>query len=194
MRQGEIKALQWSSINLETQTIAVRHSRDDRTGALIPPKNNRIRHIPMDGDVYEALYRRKQHVGYVFVDVDGRPFQHRPLTRRLKRVCERAGLRKIGWHTLRHTFASHLAMKGIPITVVKELMGHADITTTMRYSHVAPSSLRAAVDALNPKSIINGSWQPAVNQGLQNRLTRVGEKTVAVKQLAVEPKDAFPIN
>jgi integrase len=176
MRQGEIKALQWSSINWETRTLTVRHSRDDRTGALIPPKNNRIRHIPMDADVYEALFRRKQHVGYVFVDVDGRPFQHRLLSLRLKRVSQRAGLRKIGWHTLRHTFASHLAMKGVPITVVKELMGHADITTTMRYSHVAPSSLRAAVDALNPKSMMNGAWQPAVNQGFHNRLSEVDEK------------------
>jgi integrase len=189
MRQGEIKALQWPCINWETRTIAVRHSRDDRTGALIPPKNNRIRHIPLDVDVYELLYRRKQQTGYIFLDGEGRPFQHKGLSRRLKRLCEAAGLRKIGWHALRHTFASHLAMKGVPITLVKELMGHADITTTMRYSHVAPPSLRAAIDALNRNSIIDGSWQQTVNRPILRQQPAISAEPIGTKRLVSEPKN-----
>jgi len=48
----------------------------------------------------------------------------------LRRAYRKAGLRKIGWHTLRHTFCSHLAMKGAPVRTIQELAGHATITTT----------------------------------------------------------------
>ena len=51
-------------------------------------------------------------------------------------------------HDLRHTYASHLAMNGTPIPVIKELLGHADISTTMIYSHLSPEMHKAAVDQL----------------------------------------------
>jgi hypothetical protein len=55
-------------------------------------------------------------------------------------------------------------MRGVPMPVIKELMGHATITTTMRYAHVAPSTLRTAIDMLNPKTMVGVDFrQPAVN-------------------------------
>ena len=63
----------------------------------------------------------------------------------LWRACKRGGLRKIGWHVLRHTFASHLVMRGAPLKVVQELMGHASISSTQIYTHTNNSKLRAAV-------------------------------------------------
>jgi integrase len=165
MRQGELKGLQWSSIDWLTRTVAVRHSRDDYQGVLVPPKNNRTRHIPLDIDVYTMLYRRKQDTGYVFLTRDGQPFNNNRLYDAIVKVCTQAGLRKIGWHTLRHTFASHLAMRGVPLPAIKELMGHANITTTMRYAHVAPSTLRTAIEMLNPKTMATADFgQPVVNQ------------------------------
>jgi len=50
----------------------------------------------------------------------------------LWRATKRAGRRRIGWHTLRYTFASHLAMRGVPLKAIQELMGHATIEMTMR--------------------------------------------------------------
>ena len=67
----------------------------------------------------------------------------------LWRTCRRAGLRIIGWHSLRHTFASHLVMRGAPLKAVQELLGHADIRMTMRYSHLSPSVRRDAVALLD---------------------------------------------
>jgi len=62
---------------------------------------------------------------------------------------KRAGIRRIGWHALRHTFASHLVMRGAPIKAVQELLGHATIEMTMRYSHLSPDVRRDAVALLD---------------------------------------------
>ncbi len=64
---------------------------------------------------------------------------------------------KIGWHKLRHSFASHLAQNSVSIQVIKELLGHADIETTMQYAHLSPSILIGAINTLEPKNkkIIN---------------------------------------
>jgi integrase len=165
MRQGELRGLQWSSIDWLNRSVAVRHSLDNWRKVLVPPKNNRTRHIPLDVDVYETLYRRKRGTGYVFLAHEDQPFSKYHLWYAIRALCRRAGMRKIGWHTFRHTFASHLAMRGVPLPAIKELMGHSSITTTMRYAHVAPSTLRAAIDMLNPKTMIDATLgQPGVNQ------------------------------
>lgn len=168
MRQGEIRGLQWSSIDWENRSITVRHSLNDRTKSLESPKNNREHHIPMDADVYEMLSKRKKEVGYVFLAEGKTPFDSQRVIRQLEKVREMTGLRKFTWHSLRHTFASQLAMKGVPLHVVQALLGHSTIVMTMRYAHVAPSSLRTAIDLLNPKQVLSGKfWQPVVNEWSQ---------------------------
>ena len=100
----------------------------------------------------------------------------------LRKLCKSTDLRTIGWHTLRHTFASHLAMRGVPLPVIKELMGHDTITTTMRYAHVAPSTLRAAIEMLNPKTMITTDLgQPVVNQWQDNQKREIGQQAHAPK-------------
>ena len=66
-----------------------------------------------------------------------------------RRACRKAGLRQIGWHVLRHTFASHLVMRGAAMKVVQELLGHATIEMTMRYAHLGPDVPRHAVKLLD---------------------------------------------
>jgi len=51
-------------------------------------------------------------------------------------AVQAAGLQKIGWHVARYSFASHLVMRGVPMKVVQELLGHQTIQMTMRYSHL----------------------------------------------------------
>ena len=67
----------------------------------------------------------------------------------LLRACKRAGLRQIGWHVLRHTFASHLVMKGAAIKAVQELLGHRTIKMTERFAHLSPDVRRDAVRLLD---------------------------------------------
>jgi integrase len=152
MRQGELKGLQWSSIDWDNRVVFIKHSRCDREKIIGAPKNNRIRSIPLDPDLYEILYRRRSGTGYVFTNGSKKPLNHSWLSYHLDKLCKQAGLRRITWHVLRHTFASHLAMKGVPLNTVQTLLGHSTIIMTMRYAHVAPSSLRSAIALLNPKT------------------------------------------
>jgi integrase len=65
---------------------------------------------------------------------------------------KRAGLRSTGGlHILRHTFCSHLAMRGAPAKAIQELAGHANLTTTMRYMHLSPAARQDAINLLNAR-------------------------------------------
>jgi site-specific recombinase XerD len=92
----------------------------------------------------------------------------------LRRAYKKANLRHIGWHVLRHTFASDLAAEGMSMRIIQELLGHSTITMTMRYAHLAPSSLRAAADVLEQR-VKRGQTakecQPGVN--LEQLLARI---------------------
>jgi site-specific recombinase XerD len=63
-------------------------------------------------------------------------------------ALEKAEIQDVVWHTLRHTFASRLVMARVDLRTVQELMGHKDITMTLRYSHLSPSHLKDAVQRL----------------------------------------------
>lgn len=67
----------------------------------------------------------------------------------LLEAARQADLRPIGWHTLRHTFASHLVMRGAVLKSVQELLGHASLETPMRYAHLSPDVRRDAVGLLD---------------------------------------------
>jgi hypothetical protein len=76
----------------------------------------------------------------------------------LKRALKNAGLRHIGWHALRHSFASHLVMRGAPIKSVQELLGHCSIEMTMRYAHLSPDVRREAVKLLDVSEAVWLTW------------------------------------
>jgi site-specific recombinase XerD len=70
----------------------------------------------------------------------------------LEAVQRRAGMLVLGaLHKLRHTFCSHLAMRGAPAKAIQELAGHANLTTTMRYMHLSPGALDQAIKLLNQR-------------------------------------------
>jgi integrase len=90
--------------------------------------------------LYEVLAALPKSGGRLFPSSIRRAFEN---------AVERAGIENFRFHDLRHTFASWLVMKGRPLLEVKELLGHREITMTMRYAHLAPERLREAVAALD---------------------------------------------
>lgn len=119
-------------------------------GRVGTPKSGKPREIPLGDEVLSALKGHRHLRGeLVFSDADGRFLAKGECKHPLWRACKRAGLRRIGWHVLRHAFASHLVMRGATLKVVQELLGHSTILMTMRYAHLGPEVARDAVRLLD---------------------------------------------
>jgi len=146
MRKGELLALQWENINWERKQIVIKQSMWN--GHLTSTKSNKIRYVDMTNEVYARLYRRKKETGFIFADDKEKHFSMRRLNDTLDRICKNANLKKISPHVLRHTFASHLAMKGASIQAIQGLLGHSDIQTTMIYAHLSPSAFKDTISLL----------------------------------------------
>jgi integrase len=137
MRIGELLALTWADVDLGRKLI---HVRDSKSG--------KGRHIPMSASVYEVLSPVTRHIdnARVFYNEDGKPY--RSCRSAFATALRRAGIRDFRWHDLRHSFASYLAMAGVDLNMIRELMGHKTITMTLRYSHLAPQFKTQALDKL----------------------------------------------
>jgi len=158
LRAGEIRALQWDDIDLVKRQITVQ--RTDYRGHVGSPKGGRLRVVDMTDRLTRALKSIRHLKGpWVFSNGEGERWSRGEVDARLWRACRKAGLRKLGWHSLRHTFCSHLAMKGAPVRAIQELAGHASLTTTQRYMHLSPNARRAAIDMLETESFGQQSGQ-----------------------------------
>lgn len=148
LRLGELLALRWEDVDLKAGRIMVR--RAVARGIIGTPKSGKSREVALSGEAIRALKSYRHLKGeLVFCRADGSLFGKEMCKHPLWRACKRAGLRLIGWHVLRHTFASHLAMRGAPLKSVQELLGHSTIEMTMRYAHLAPAVNRQAVELLD---------------------------------------------
>ncbi len=151
LRCGEMLALEWADIDLQRRVITVSRSEWRRQVTL--PKGGRSRRVPMTAALTAGLEKhvRKLNEARVLWRNDGLDMFGRPLLRKwLSRAQRLAKLADTGaLHILRHTFCSHLAMQGVPVNAIKELAGHQDIKTTMRYLHLSPAAKDSAVAALD---------------------------------------------
>jgi integrase len=151
LRHGELLALRWSDLDLHSNRLLVRRNMCE--GHMGTPKGGRGRDIPMCDSALAALrVHRKRSPDLVFASPEGTMLTAKSCKWPLWRACTRAGVRRIGWHVLRHTFASHLVMRGAPLKAVQELLGHATIEMTMRYAHLSPQVGRHAVQLLDGTS------------------------------------------
>ncbi|MFL1389249.1 tyrosine-type recombinase/integrase [Pseudomonas tritici] len=141
MRRGELFDLKWASVNFTTKIITV---AGDTT------KTSDTRYIPMNPEIDAVLEEwKKQSDGtsYVFPNQDGGRFED--VKSAWRKLLERAKVINFRWHDMRHDFASRLVMEREPLNTVRELLGHSDIKMTLRYAHLAPGTMAAAVDRLS---------------------------------------------
>ncbi|MCZ6872725.1 MAG: tyrosine-type recombinase/integrase [bacterium] len=138
LRRSEIKRLAWDDVNLGISRLRVAAG-----------KGGKSRDIPLSDTALDVLRKlpRRLDSPLVFPSlVSGGMW---PFEKRFVRTVKRSGLKDVTFHTLRHTFASHLVMSGADLVTVKELMGHSDIKMTMRYTHLSPDHKVAAVKRLD---------------------------------------------
>lgn len=158
LRRGELLGLRWNDIDFVNGNLSVERAWVRKR--LTTPKNGRSRTVPLCDEVVQALKAHRHLRGpWVFCSKEGSPLTKDEIKHPLRRALIKAGLwnstptaedeKKVGWHVLRHTFASHLVMRGASLKVVQELMGHQTIEMTMRYAHLSPNVKQEAVKLLD---------------------------------------------
>jgi integrase len=168
LRKGELLGLRWEDLDLTTGTASIRRSlQRTRTGGLthLPTKTRASeRRIALPTECLHSLKEHKQQrdkeretagstwqdSGLVFTTPTGRPLDPANLTRRFRGFLNRAGLRRIRFHDLRHSTATLLLEQGVDLVVIKEILGHAHIGVTAGvYAHVRLRLQRQAIDTLS---------------------------------------------
>ena len=144
MRKSELFNLKWTDIDFDRAMITVQSKPDWHT------KNYKSRALSITPRLRKVLLAHRQEQEkhrflseYVFT-YEGRKL-HATIKKSLRTVLRNAGLKNVTLHTLRHTFASHLVMAGVPLREVQELMGHASFETTLRYAHLSQDHVKRQV-------------------------------------------------
>jgi len=156
LRQGELLGLQWSEVALDRGTLTVQHALQD--GRLVPTKTERSRRtvgLPPDVVALLRLHRQRQREwrlvmgigwrgadnpaeGLVFTNTVGRHMDGPAVTHQFQALLAMAGLPRIRFHDLRHTYATLLLNDGVPLHTVSRLLGHSQIAITAdTYGHLA---------------------------------------------------------
>jgi integrase len=138
MRKGELLGLTWDQVDMTHGFIRLKQT-----------KNGKARALPLNETLWSLFssLRTRQDVAWVFHDPEGR--RYNDVRHAFDRACEGAGMIDFHFHDLRHTFASWLVMKGVPLATVSMLLGHTSPTMTLRYAHLSPKHLTSAVRVLD---------------------------------------------
>ncbi len=171
MRMGELVALDWRHVNLKTGEIKVEysykevrmHDKSEPYWKLLkqPPKTNSgIRTIPIPQEIVKLLKAHKlaqdeialkmgktefNTEGLVFCSEVGTPLSSRNIQRSHYSICKKIGLEGVGFHALRHTFATRMIEENVPVKTVQYWIGHSSIEITYNiYVHVQEESKKAA--------------------------------------------------
>ncbi|NDG85835.1 MAG: site-specific integrase, partial [Proteobacteria bacterium] len=128
MRLGEILGLCWDRVNFNSNRIEITRTLHRKGFLQEKTKGGRARYFPMNETIRNLLNELKsnqKHPSFVFTNRNGDPFNPDHFSgRNFKRACQRAGVRSLRFHDLRHTFASHFMMRGGSVFQLKELLGH----------------------------------------------------------------------
>lgn len=139
LRRGELFRLTWANVDLDAHVITVQPETS---------KSGKVRRVPLNSTALAALHAWRSAAEPERLVFPGRAGELTNTKRSWRRVLTAAGITAFRWHDMRHTFASRLVQKGVPLYVVSELMGHGSERMTRRYAHLAPNQGQAAVGHL----------------------------------------------
>ncbi len=178
MRRGEVCGLRWKDVDFAQATLSVNGSLRRFGGKLhwtAPKTASSVRTLALPPVLLDALRRHKarqeeeradaedwEETGYVFVSTRGTPLEPHNVVRHFKSVLRKAGLPgTVRFHDLRHSCATLLIAQSVHLSVIKDILGHTQISTTANvYGHVLPDIQRAATarldDVLGPQGAKTG--------------------------------------
>jgi integrase len=140
LRRGELFSLRWENFYAEHAMLTIE-------GAYA--KSGKTRHIPLNAEALHVLKvwrAQTSSVEFIFSNKDSKPFDS--VKKSWAVLLKMADIKNFRWHDLRHHFASRLVMVGVDLNTVRELLGHSDLTMTLRYAHLAPEHKANAVAKL----------------------------------------------
>jgi integrase len=147
-RAGEQLAVEWGDVDFRSNLVVLR--RSSTRGVVGHTKSGREAKVPLTASLGAALKAHRHIRGkLVFCNPDGSPLSLWQLHERLEMVCRLAGLRRIRWHDLRHSFASQLAAKGVPLRQIQAWLNHSTIHMSMHYAHLAPDADAELISVLD---------------------------------------------
>lgn len=147
LRQGNVKRLKWTDVDLEKRVARVSAS-DSKTGKAIG--------VPLNKDAVVVLREQfGKHTEFVFT-YNGNPITQ-VNTQAWRKALKRASIEDFRWHDLRHTWASWHVQNGTPLQALKELGGWTSMDMVMRYAHLSPDHLSQYADRLSELRIVNGT-------------------------------------
>lgn len=143
-RKSELMFLEWSRVNRSESLL------------LLEPEHTKAgkrRYVPLNATALAALdalsaYNTSYFPDSPWVFTGSRGWRVRSLQKPWQAALDLAGISDFRIHDLRHTCASWLVMDGVPLTVVRDLLGHSSVTVTERYAHLAPDKVRQALEAM----------------------------------------------
>ena len=152
LRRGELLGLKWSDIDLTKGIIHVRRQVLRQNGEVVeaPLKTkNSYRNIAIGADAIKVLKGMEQKDEYVFPSPFGGPMSPDSVLHMLQRVLKRAGLERIRFHDLRHTFSVLALQNGVDVKTLSAMLGHYSAGFTLdTYAHVTTSMQKQAANAV----------------------------------------------
>lgn len=149
-----------------SEMLALKFSDIEGGFLRISRKGGREQRLPLGPELedllgYWEIERGCLRKDRILVSLQGDPLSKSGLQGILKELAAKARIeKKFSPHSLRHTFATHLASKGAPLPALKEILGHSKISTTERYLHVTPEHLRSALALAQGRSKTTNQWRP----------------------------------
>ena len=150
LRMGEMLALTQDCVDYRAGNLTI--WENDWQGNVGSTKGGDRRTVPMTPRLRAALQAIRHLRGdLVLCGAGGERWTKHMVRAALRTICRRAGLRVVGAHVLRHTFCSHLAMRGAAPKAIQELAGHKSLKVTLRYMHLTETALRDTMRLLEQR-------------------------------------------
>ena len=153
LRLAEVTALRWRDVDLTTGKLMVRQGKGAKDRTLWVG----------EGDIERLRSWRERQAALcgqcecVFTTLQGQPLGHRYVQRMVKRYAAKAGIDKnVSPHTLRHSFATDLYRETGKIRLVQKVLGHADLSTTMIYTHIFDEEVETALKSFRQPATVAG--------------------------------------